>query len=71
MLARHQKRLFDVTNSGRRRLRADLTAETTLRDFQALLAERTGVLADEQEILSGFPPRPLQVSSCSSSLQRL
>lgn len=36
-------------------------SETSLLEFQALLAERTGVPAAAQELLAGFPPRPVQV----------
>ena len=35
----------------------------SIADFQALLAERTGVAAGQQEVLTGFPPAPLQVRS--------
>ncbi len=40
---------------------AGLTAETKVLDFKALLADRTGVSAAAQELLAGFPPRPVQV----------
>ena len=40
---------------------AGLSGETSLLDFQALLGDRTGVPAAAQELLSGFPPRPVQV----------
>lgn len=34
---------------------------TSIQEFQALLAERTGVAPEQQELLTGFPPAPLQV----------
>ena len=35
--------------------------DISLQEFQLLLQEKTGVSAARQELLSGFPPKPLQV----------
>jgi hypothetical protein len=39
--------------------------DLSIADFQTLLAERTGVAAAQQEVLTGFPPAPLRVRRLS------
>ena len=40
---------------------AGVDPATTVQQFQELLLEKTGVSPAAQEVLAGFPPRPLQV----------
>ena len=39
----------------------------TISEFQALLAEKTGVPAQEQELLAGFPPSIVQLPADASA----
>ena len=43
-----------------------LSPGMTLRDWQQLLQDKTGVPVQRQEILTGFPPAVLQVRHCHS-----
>ena len=40
---------------------AEIEPSSSIAEFQQLLAEKSGVQPHEQELLSGFPPRPLQL----------
>ncbi|KAK9802938.1 hypothetical protein WJX72_000560 [[Myrmecia] bisecta] len=45
---------------------AGLEGSLSVRAFQQMLAEKTGVPAAAQEILAGFPPKPLQLPADSA-----
>ena len=44
-----------------------IEADTSLTDFLALVAEKTGVNVSSLEILTGFPPKPLDIQNNSAA----
>lgn len=45
---------------------ADLQPSMTVASFQKLLAETTGIEPGAQEVLVGFPPKPVKVTTPGS-----
>jgi hypothetical protein len=48
-------------------LSAGLETTLSVSEFQHILAEKTGVAPEEQELLGGFPPVPIQLPGDPSS----
>ncbi|GBF96418.1 ubiquitin thioesterase [Raphidocelis subcapitata] len=48
-----------------------LGGDTTVAALQALLADKTGVPAERQEVLSGFPPKPLPLSDGDATISSI
>lgn len=54
--------------SGQATLSAAAGADTTIAALQQLVEEKLLVPAARQELLCGFPPRPLQLSDASATI---
>lgn len=49
----------------------NLTSETTVADFRAVLSGLSDIGSNRLRVLSGFPPRPLDLSDDAASLLSL